>query len=176
MDEQSKNKLEALFQKDRAHAVKVQQARSAEEAAQEEFLHAYFIARDSVIMPAFRQFADQIASHGWSAEITNENGKPAQPKGVNGPHIPEQRPSVRAEFYRGDTKPRISPGRSLPNFMLYADRNAKQVVFYMSTIGITHGGAGQGAGTAKLEALTIDMLHMKMVDYFGKLLADARPR
>lgn len=174
MDEEAKRKLDGLFAKDRTQAKAAEKRRDTEAEAQAALVEAYLEARERVIVPAFEEFAGYVREHGWSSKIETRDEEP-ESTNYRGQRSGPTAAGASISFARGETPPAPGLGRSVPHFSINCNKRDKRVEFHTCTIGPNHGGSAGGAGSAKVEELTPDAIQTKMVDFFAKLLSDARP-
>ncbi|MCU6456139.1 hypothetical protein LPN01_18840 [Sphingomonas sp. A2-49] len=175
MDEEAKKAMDALFAEDKQRVEKVEKARDLEAEAQAKFVSDFVEVRDSVIIPAMKEFADYIKPHGWTGELEVAEDTPEH-RGYQGK---VDRPATAAAagmvFYRGDTRTSLGAGRTYPHFRIAAVKRAKNVWFHESTMGPNHGGSAGGAGTATLDQFNASFVQDRMVKHFKKLMENAKP-
>lgn len=168
MKDELKRELDNLFAVKAAEKKEAEVKRDLEAEAQAAFLEAYKAKVADVVRPAFQEFADYIAPHGWTAVIENTDEIPPQID-RRGYATGGRGASIALKFSRSDRPRDRGDSLSDPGFTIGCAKSARTVQFHENTILPGSGGSAGGAGSAKLDELTPDFVQTRLVAFFKKM-------
>ncbi|QHC34735.1 hypothetical protein [Komagataeibacter xylinus] len=171
MKDEIKNKLDALFVDDTNRKIKSEQKRNIEAEQQAAFIEQFRAKTDEVIAPAFEDFILYLRPNGWNGSVQRKSETPTgnnYGRGVTSTSSSLERVSLA--FTHASRNIKGIHNTNEPHFTVICEKAKRLVTFHEAT----PSQAG-GAGSAKLDDITADYLHEKLVTYFKKLMHDARP-
>lgn len=153
MDEEIKNRIDALLAEKLTKEKKVQEARESREKKEDLFLNQFIEARESIVKPAMEEIKEYLSKQGLSSVIeTKEQDHSRQAR---------TSASITIRFtmkYEGYRQP-----HEYPNLSVIADVAKQNIRFTESTIGPNHGGHSGTAGECALNQLTKEFIHKKIM-------------
>lgn len=171
MKDEIKKQLDAMFAEASAEKKQVEVKRDMEAEARAEFLQQFQNIRDVDLAQALNEFAAYVRPHGWEAAVRVMEEQAGQLDRRGDTFRIGQPASIALEFSREGAP--VGRGDHPPRFAIICETAAREVRFHESTMGPGHGGSSGSAGTAKLDQLTPDFIHEKLVAYFTKLMKDS---
>ena len=172
MKDEHKAELDGLFAKAREEKQVAKKKRDIEAEEQAAFVEKFLSAREKVIVPAYKEFADYLNGHGWTGEIELSEEKDRELDGRGGVRSGPIAPAARLTFYQGDKRPSVYHRHELPHFSMTCAKSARKVSIHHCTIGPNHGGSSGSAGSLSLEDIAPDTVEKQLVEFFKKLMAN----
>ena len=125
------------------------------------FLQRFLTHRASVIKPALESIADYLRTKGVDSRIEEADDQHSQQAAIT--------ISLPVATLDRNKHPSME---NQPHLSVICDKHAQLVRFHESTMSPTSGGHAGGAGEAKLEDVTEDLVHQKVLavvkDVFGR--------
>lgn len=156
MEPKLAKELDALLRDDAAKT-------HAEAEVQVEFVKRFMEIASGVIVPAMKEFAEQIGSHGWTAEVAIQEGD--QSVDLGGFPLKE-RATVQMVFQRGD----FSEGDT-PYLMIFCNKRTKDVAFF-ELLGRDY--SGDHTGPVALDQITCAEIQNRLLRFFRMLISVRR--
>ena len=168
MKKDIEEQLDAAFD---AHATRVEQrhqAKEQKESKEDTFLRAFKELRTTLIKPALDSVAKYLQAKEMRTHIAETD------EGVTPGVGRSEQTGITIYFLTddlrlGDRQHSVADHRQ-PHLSFTCDKHAEVVQFFESTISGTSGGHSGGAGSAKLETLTEDLIHNKVLALVRQIL------
>jgi|SoiMethySBSTD1v2_1073268.scaffolds.fasta_scaffold1158879_1 hypothetical protein len=162
MKKDVEQQINAVFKAREEKAQHAHEVYQEKEDKATEFLQRFLAHRASVIKPALASIADYLRTKGVDSRIEE----------ADDPHS-QQAASITIflPVATRDRSERPSTDKQ-PHLTVICDKHAQLVRFHESTMSPTSSGHAGGAGEAKLEDVTEDLVHQKVLtvvkDVFGR--------
>ncbi len=168
MDEATKSKLDAIFAKDAALKLDVQNKRDLEAEAQARFLAQYVSYREATLLPALEEFGDYVRAKGWTVKVTHGEDQPSSVDGQGRMREQGQQASGRIEYIRpGDENIGAAQGHAFVQFK--CEKSTRTVGTHQSTISPGRGGSTGGGKSYSIENLNHAAIHVVLAEHFSQL-------
>jgi hypothetical protein len=175
MKDELKKQLDDIFAATEARKQEAQVKRDLEAEAQAAFLEEFRAKVADVITPAFQEFADYIAPHGWTAVVEKREETPPEVD-RQGRATGGRSAAVALKFSHRDRPASSGDMLSNPGFTMMCAKTARTVEIHENTVMPGSGGMSGGGGSAKLDEINGDYLQTKLVAFFKKLSGNLRDR
>lgn len=162
MKDNLKNDLDVLFAAHDTKTEKAKKQKSERECQEEAFLQAFYEHQEKVIIPAFEDMGSYINKKGYKFKIDVQKESSEGQGKTN-----DARATIR--FLVDSTTVGYVRDHEFPHFSVICNKSARNVCFHQSTISPGRGGTARSIGEAKLEDVTADFLHEKLVNLLSEV-------
>jgi len=159
MKDETKSKLDAIFDRHEASKRAAAQAKQVVESKEEAFVRAFNEASDKIIRPALEEVGKHAKARGISYEISNEEDK--LPTGRE----PGRSASIAITFFPGEKK---YPPTEFPALTVFCEKHKQRVRFHERTMMPGRGGHAGPTGEADLPQITADLIQQKILDVLSQ--------
>lgn len=161
MNDKLKIQLDAIFNAYNEEKKHLQLLKSERERKEEAFLQAFYALQESTIRPTFEYIGEYIKTQGYEYRIDVRQESTGRDGQYNSPEI-----SLRL-LVDSSTGHHLS--HEYPYFSVICEKRSQTVRFHESTMSPNRGGRAGGAGEAKLDEVTPELLQQKILNILREL-------
>jgi len=159
----TKSKLDAIFQHHEAAKRIASQKQEEKETKEQQFLREFLDAREKIIRPAMQEVGEYVKAKGYNYEISTEDERiPAD--GRSG----STDASIRLTIF---TSEKNRPRHEFPGLTAYCRKRDQRIGFHSSNIAPERGGSAGPAGDAALSEITADLIQEKLLKVVTEVFA-----